>query len=99
MEAVFRAETAFPLDQRKVIVVQGRIVEGSVRAGMFLHIPFNPAVKMTARIDSVEYIDHQIGGESSIGLCLKYEDTLHRNVLLGLNIGAEDLVVSDEGED
>lgn len=75
----------------------GSIVEGEIRNGMFVHIPFNSSLVMTARIHSIEFVRRQGGGED-VCLCIKSELEL-AEVLRGLSIGDEIFEVSTEGSD
>jgi len=77
-----------------MFVIAGSIVEGEIRSGMFVHIPFNSSVSTTARIHSIEFARHQ-GGED-VCLCIKSEPELAR-FLRDLNICDETLEVSTEG--
>ncbi len=54
--------------------VYGDIVEGEIKKGMSLLIPFNPSFSMAVEIEAIEFIDIEIGKESRIGLVLKPEE-------------------------
>ena len=64
----------------------GSIVEGEIRNDMFVHIPINSSLVMTARIHSIEFVRRQ-GGED-VCLCIKSELEL-AEFLRGLSIGDE----------
>ena len=76
--------------------MSGSIVGGEIRAGMFVHIPFNSLVATTARIHSIEFARRQ-GGED-VCLCIKSEPEL-AEFLHDLKISDETFEVSTEGSD
>ncbi len=94
MSARFQVRDGFDLPSRRAWVLRGSIVEGSVRSGMFLSFPFNDSVTMSAEIDAVEAVDGP-GRASAIGLLLKYEDDLGRDLWRGLTAPGEILVATD----
>ncbi|MCB1226053.1 MAG: hypothetical protein KDK99_09615 [Verrucomicrobiales bacterium] len=77
---------------RKLYVMVGHVVEGLIRAGMFVNVPCNAALNMTARIHSIEFARRFSGEE--VGLCFEFEPEvleLWRN----LSIANETLEISD----
>ena len=75
----------------------GSVVEGEIRAGMFVNVPFNPAVAMTARIHSIEFARRQGGGE---GMCLCLEsDPEALQLWRNLNINDETLEITEDGSE
>ena len=52
----------------------GDVIEGEVKQGMHVNIPFNPSFSMACEIESVEFIDVKIGVESYVALLLKAEE-------------------------
>ena len=82
---------------RKLFVMAGSIVEGDIRAGMFVRVPFNSSLEMTARIHSIEFA-RRLGGSEDVCLCIESEpDALE--LWHGLNIGDETLEITDDGSD
>ena len=61
---------------------------------MFLSLPFNDRVTMSAAITSVEFVDRP-GGESSIGLLLEYDDDVGLAMWRALTAPGEVLNVTD----
>ena len=81
---------------RKLFVMAGSVVEGQVRAGMFVHVPFNSSLDMTAKIHSIEFARRH-GGED-VCLCFESEpDALE--LWRGLNIGDETLEITEAGSE
>ena len=91
----FHVTNTFELREQQLFVLAGSVVEGEIRAGMFVNLPFNPAVAMTARIHSIEFARRQ-GGVEDVCLCLESksdESELWRD----LNIDDETLDVTEDG--
>jgi hypothetical protein len=79
---------------RKLLVMAGSIVEGEIRAGMFVHVPFHLSLDMTARIHSIEFARRP--GRENVCLCFVPEpDALE--LWRGLKIGDETLVITEGG--
>jgi|GEM_PF-1711206 len=92
----FHVKNTFEIPDRKLFVMAGSIVEGEIRAGMFVHIAFNPSFATTARIHSIEFARRQ-GGED-ICLCIE-ADTELAEFMRDLNIGDETCEMTTEGSD
>lgn len=72
----------------------GSVVEGQLRAGMFVHVPFNSSLDMTAQIHSIEFARRQ--GSEEVNLCFELKpDAL--KLWRGLNIGDETLEITEDG--
>jgi hypothetical protein len=52
----FHVRDTFAIQDKTTFVLAGFILEGEVSAGMAVSIPFNDHVKLTAKIDRVEYV-------------------------------------------
>lgn len=72
--AKFHVRNTFELPERQLFVLAGSVIEGEVSKGMLIHVPFNPMLHMTERIDAVERLTGKDG--ISIGLCLKADREL-----------------------
>lgn len=57
----FHINDTFTVDGRPHFVLAGSVVEGVIRPGMFVRIPFNSSTAMTARIDCIEFA-RRLGG-------------------------------------
>jgi hypothetical protein len=64
----FHVRETFPIQDRTTFVLAGFVVEGEVKAGMAVSIPFNANVKLTAKIDRIEFV-HRPDGDV-VCLCL-----------------------------
>lgn len=93
----FRVRATFEITtDRKLFVMAGSVVEGEIRVGMFVHVPCNSSLDMTARIHSIEYARRQ-GGED-VCLCFESEpDALE--LWRGINIGDETLEITEDGSE
>lgn len=58
----FHVRDTFEIPDRQLFVMAGSVVEGEMRAGMFVRAPFNPSLDMTAWIHSIEFARRH-GGE------------------------------------
>jgi hypothetical protein len=84
--ALFRVEETFAIHSRRLFVLVGEIVEGTVRTGMLVHVSLNGSVFVTAPVHGVEFVDGP-GRRSRIGLTVRYEDDDDLAFWRGLNIG------------
>jgi hypothetical protein len=92
----FHVKDTFEIPDRKFFVLAGSIVEGEIRAGMFIHVAFNSAFATTSRIHSIEFARRQ-GGED-VCLCIEADPEL-AEFLRDLNIGDETCEVTTDGSD
>jgi hypothetical protein len=93
----FHVRDTFEIPDRKLFVMAGEIVEGEIRAGMFVRVPFNSALEMTARIHSIEFA-RRLGGSEDVCLCIESEpDAL--DLWRGLKIGDETFEITTDGSD
>jgi hypothetical protein len=92
----FHVRDTFEIPDQKLFVMAGSVVEGEIRTGMLVHIPFNSSFATTARIHSIEFARRQ-GGED-VCLCIESEPEL-AEFLRDLNIGDETFEVTADGSD
>jgi len=92
----FHVKDTFEIPDRKLFVMAGSIVEGEIQTGMFVRVPFNSSLVMTARIHSIEFA-HRQGGED-VCLCIESEPEL-AEILRGLDIGDETFEITKDGSD
>jgi len=64
----FHVRDTFAIQDKSTFVLAGFVVEGEVVAGMAVSIPFNANVKLTAKIDRVEFVRRPDG--DVVCLCL-----------------------------
>jgi hypothetical protein len=93
----FHVRDTFELPDRKLFVLAGSIVEGEIRKGMFVRLPFNPSLDMTAQIHSIEFA-RRLGGSEDVCLCIESEPEL-AVILRGLDIGDETFEVTADDSD
>jgi hypothetical protein len=94
MGAKFKVSRSFALPDRRTFVLAGSVVEGEVRAGMFVHIPLNSELTVVVPIDAVEYASRAKSEE--VRLCLNYADPEDLEIWKGLNLGGQVLQVAKE---
>ena len=92
----FHVRDTVEIPDRQLFVMAGSVVEGEIQAGMFVRVPFNPSLDMTARIHCIEFARRH-GGED-VCLCIESEPEL-AEVLRGLDIGDETFEVTTDGSD
>ena len=68
--ARFHVRETFALHDKPTFVLAGFVIEGEVRDGMAVSIPFNASARMTARIDRIEFIRRPDG--DVVCLCFDY---------------------------
>jgi hypothetical protein len=93
----FHVRDTFEILDRKLFVMAGSVVEGEIRKGMFVRVPFNSSLDMTARIHSIEFA-RRLGGSEDVCLCIESEPEL-AEILRGLDIGDETFEVTIDGSD
>ena len=92
----FHVKDTFEIPDRKLFVMAGSIIEGNIRTGMFVHVPFSSSLATTIRIHSIEFARRQ--GAEDVCLCIQSEPEL-AEFLRSLNISDETLEVSTERSD
>jgi len=65
----FHVRETLALPDKSAFVLIGFVLEGEITAGMSVSLPFNAHVKMTAKIDRLEFV-HRRDGEM-VCLCLQ----------------------------
>lgn len=91
MPARFRCEGTFVLASRSLFILGGTILEGVVRIGMKVLIPWNRHTSTPMIVDAVEFMDP--GGK--IVLCVKYKNQEELDLMQAFNIGDEELELID----
>lgn len=89
----FHIRDTFTVEGRPHFVLAGTVVEGTIRPGMVVCIPFNASLTMTARIDCIEFA-RRSGGLEDTCLCIRCDDPDELAVWRGLNLGGETLEVN-----
>jgi hypothetical protein len=90
----FHVKDTFEIPDRKLFVIAGSVLEGEIRAGMFVHIPFNSSVARTAQIHCVEFARRQ--GREDVCLCVESEPEL-AELFRDLNIGDQTFEITADG--
>ena len=66
--ATFEVLRVFRLPSREAYVIAGRIIEGTVRAGMFAQVLVDGQLYWSIPIQAIEFVDDISANESKIGL-------------------------------
>tara|TARA_R110002096_G_scaffold168538_14_gene339417 strand:+ start:3177 stop:3470 length:294 start_codon:yes stop_codon:yes gene_type:complete len=94
----FHVKDTFTIEGRPHFVLAGSIVEGEIRPGMFVRVPFNSSTAMTARIDCIEFA-RRLGGHEDTCLCIRCTEPEELEIWRGLDIGDETFEVTTDGSD
>jgi len=70
--AKFHVRETFVIEDKKLFVMAGFILEGEITARMLVSMPFNPTVMMTAEIDHLQTLRRPDGDITC--LCLRFTD-------------------------
>ena len=70
--AKFHVRETFVIEDKKLFVMAGFVLEGEITARMLVSMPFNPTVKMTAEIDHVQMLRRPDG--DIVCLCIRCPD-------------------------
>jgi hypothetical protein len=92
--ASFYVYDTLVITSRKLFVLAGYIAEGTIRAGMKVHIRLNSSISTTAPIYQIEFA-RRYQGREDICLCILYEDDTELAIWQGLNIGEEIVEVAN----
>ncbi len=84
----FHIRDTFTVEGRPHFVLAGTVVEGTIRPGMTVRIPFNTNLTMTARIDCIEFA-RRLGGQEDTCLCIRCDDPDELAVWRSLNLRDE----------
>lgn len=93
----FHVKDTFEIPSRKLFVMAGTVIEGEIRQGMFVRVPFNSSLDMTVRIQCIEYA-RRAGGSEDVCLCIESEPELVE-ILRAFDIGDETFEVTTDGSD
>jgi len=94
MGGKFKVSASFALEARRTFVLAGSVVEGEVRAGMFVRIPLNRELTVVVPIDAVESASR--AGVEEVCLCLNYAEPDDLEIWKGLNLGGTVLHVAKQ---
>jgi hypothetical protein len=61
------------MNDKKLFVMAGFVIEGEITGGMLVRLPFQPNVMMTAAIDHIQTL-HRPDGDVTC-LCIKCQDS------------------------
>ncbi|WP_019946592.1 hypothetical protein [Hymenobacter aerophilus] len=97
VKGTFDVIDSFAILRRNEFYLIGRLVEGAMQAGWYAHITLNGSFALTLKIERIEQVLMKAREEYSMLVVSAEEDVV--NLLLGLNIGLEAVIISTEGEE
>lgn len=83
--ATFRVASSFWLSSKNLVVLAGKIEDGSIKSGMRLCAEEHPGLKINLRIDGIEFVDFA-DGEALVGLTFAFENEKAARYLLDRNL-------------
>jgi len=89
----FRVKDSLYLPNRQIFALTGEILEGTIKNGMKISVPFNSATAMSLVIDSIEFV-LKTGEASDVALCIKCADSDEAELLRSLALKDETLDIS-----
>ncbi|GAB3303355.1 hypothetical protein [Hymenobacter tenuis] len=98
VQGTFEVIDSFAIPQRKEFYLIGLVKEALIQAGWYAHISLNGFTTLTIRIERIEYVLMKAREEYKM-LVIKAEEEDSMDVLLGLNIGLESVIISTEGSE
>ena len=94
----FQAIDSFAIRRRNEFYIIGILEEGEVQEQWFAHISLNPSLAITVRITQIETVE-MANETQKYQLLVVAGDSQDTDLMLGLNIGLEPIMISTEGED
>jgi len=88
----FHVRDTFAINDKKFFVLAGFAIEGEIIAGMFLRMPFNATVMMTAEIDHIQHVQQADG--DVVCLCIRCENPEEATLWGALKIKDQTIDVS-----
>ncbi|MCA9604161.1 MAG: hypothetical protein KC619_01115 [Myxococcales bacterium] len=82
-EAKLYAIGSFLIRSRNLLVIVGDVLEGEVRTGMTIHVPFG-TISITHRVASIERVEVTHEGKLYVGLALEYGSEADLELALAL---------------
>ena len=94
----FSVFESFAIRNKEEFYLIGNLTEGQIQKNGFINIVLNGTLSLTLRIGNIEEVD--ISSEQEKYKLLTFTgDNETLNILLGLNIGNENLNITKEGKD
>lgn len=97
-QGVFSAIDSFAIKSRNEFYLIGELIEGEIKPTWFVNIPLNKSLSITVRIKSVEDVAFTHERER-YKLIIVDSDGESSELLLGLNVGNENIDITIDGED
>ena len=89
---LFQVATPYALKQRNLFVLPGEVIEGDLRPGMYLSVPFNSSVELIAPVHAVEYTDESPG--QTVAIFVKCDSADDLDLWQSIGLENEDLVIT-----
>src|SRR3954453_10811733 len=94
----FKVIDSFAIRRRNEFYLIGQIAEGTIRENWFINVPLNKSLSMTLRIKAIEDVEMS-GEQDKYKLVIVSGDNQDLDIFLGLNMGLEDMDITEEGQD
>jgi hypothetical protein len=93
LKAKFRVASVVDVPARTVMLLQGEVLSGEVRAGMFAALPWDKEFDMLVPVAAVEHLDRR--PPAATGLAVPYANELERVLWRRLNLQDAVIEVTD----
>ncbi len=91
---LFQVATPYVVKGSNLFVLPGEVVEGDVRPGMFLSVPFNSSLELTAPVHAIEYASSS--ADRSLSLVVKCEREEDLELWASIGLQDEDLIITED---
>jgi hypothetical protein len=97
-EGVFQVIDSFAIRKRNQFYLIGKLTKGEIKKEWFVNIGLNEGLAITVRINDIEEIEMASETETHTLLVVNCDENAI-DLLLGMNIGLENLPITIDGQD
>jgi hypothetical protein len=98
IQGQFAVIDSFAIEARNEFYLIGEVVKGTAERGWFINIALNATLDLTVRIKAVEEVKFTHERERYTLIVID-SDEQSIEILLGLNIGSEQVMITVDGKD
>lgn len=91
----FHVKKTSLMDDEKSVVFKGKVLEGPINKGMFIHIPITEAASIKMKVFDIVHFEKQKDESKKVGLVVDFAaEPEALDIVLGLHISEETLEIS-----